>query len=466
MDLLKGKKRIHFVGIGGIGMSGIAQLLAKKGFDISGSDIKDSDIIGILKSSGIKVFLNHNFLNIQGSELVVYSSAISPDNPELIAAREKGIPVVMRAKVLAELMNEKVGIAISGAHGKTTTSSMAALLLKESSLNPTVAVGGVVKNFSNNALSGEGNFFVIEADESDGSFLYYRPFYSIITNIDKEHLDYYRNIDEIIEAYAKFADNTKKGGKLVCFGQDKNIQKMLKCINRKYIVYGLHKSMDIYADNIKLEKLSSSFNCFFKNKPLGRFFLNIPGIHNVLNSLAVIGIGIELRIDLNLIKSALLKFDGTERRFQIKLELEGITVIDDYAHHPSEIQATIKIFDNWQKERLITIFQPHRFTRTEYLAEEFGKSFAGSNLVIITEIYAAGEKPIPGVSADLIIQALKKNGHSNCLFVPRQELMSMLLDIVKKGDILLTLGAGDIGRFSTEFSGVLKKIKYHSDKLR
>jgi UDP-N-acetylmuramate--alanine ligase len=465
MDLLKGKKRIHFVGIGGIGMSGIAQLLVKKGFDISGSDIKDSDIIGILKSSGIKVFLNHNFLNIQDSELVVYSSAISPDNPELIAAREKGIPVVMRAKVLAELMNEKVGIAISGAHGKTTTSSMTALLLKESSLNPTVAVGGIVKNFSNNALLGEGNFFVIEADESDGSFLYYRPFYSVITNIDKEHLDYYRNIDEIIEAYAKFADNTKKGGKLICFGQDKNIQKMLRLINKKYLNYGLDKSLDIYADDIKLERLSSNFNCFFRNKPLGRFFLNVPGIHNVLNSLAVIGIGIELCIDLNLIKSALLKFDGIERRFQIKLELESITVIDDYAHHPSEIQATIKVFDNWPKERLITVFQPHRFTRTKYLTEEFGKSFAGSNLVIITEIYAAGEKPIPGVSADLIIQALKKNGHLNCLFVPRQELMSVLLDIVKKGDILLMLGAGDIGRFSTEFSEVLKKIKYHSDKL-
>ncbi len=465
MDLLKGKKRIHFVGIGGIGMSAIAQLLAKRGFDISGSDIKDSDIIGILKNNGIRVYLKHSFLNIQDSELVVYSSAISPDNPELIAASEKGIPVIKRAVILAELMNEKIGIAVSGAHGKTTTSSMAALLLKESSLNPTVAVGGVVKNFSNNALLGDGNLFVIEADESDGSFLYYRPFYSVITNIDKEHLDYYRNMDEIISAYAKFADNTKKDGKLICFGQDENIRKILKCINRKYLVYGLDKSMDIYADDIKLEKLSSSFNCFFKNKPLGRFFLNIPGIHNVLNSLAVIGIGIELNLDSNLIKSALSKFDGTERRFQIKLELEGITVIDDYAHHPSEIQATMKVFDNWPKERLITVFQPHRFTRTKYLAEEFGRSFAGSDLVIITEIYAAGEKTISGVSADLIIKALKKNGHSNCLFVPKEELISVLLDIVKTGDILLMLGAGDIGRLSTEFSGIFRKIKYHSDKL-
>ncbi|MBM3254649.1 MAG: UDP-N-acetylmuramate--L-alanine ligase, partial [Candidatus Omnitrophica bacterium] len=237
MSLLKDKKKIHLVGIGGVGMSGIAQILSKKGFVVSGSDIKQSGIVEILKNQGIKVFLMHSFLNIQDAELVVYSSAIGPDNPELIAAREKGIPIVKRAQILAEMMNEKTGIAVSGAHGKTTTTSMISLLLKEASLNPTVAVGGVVKNFSNNALSGDGDFFVIEADESDGSFLFYRPFYSVITNIDKEHLDYYRNIDEIIEAYSKFADNTKREGKVICFGQDEYIPKILKFTDRGFLRY-------------------------------------------------------------------------------------------------------------------------------------------------------------------------------------------------------------------------------------
>lgn len=465
MSLLKDKKRIHFIGIGGIGMSGIAQILAKKGFQISGSDIKSSDIIEGLKLLGIKVFLSHSFLNIQEVDLVVYSSAIGPDNPELIAARERGIPIVKRARLLAELLDEKKGIAISGAHGKTTTASLISLLLNEALLNPTVSVGGVVKNFSSNALSGSGDFFVIEADESDGSFLYYKPLYSVITNIDREHLDYYRNIDEIIEAYLKFANNTKENGKLICFGQNEYINKMLELTDKERLTYGMDKACDIYATDMVIERYGSNFECHFKGSLLGRFALSIPGKHNILNSLAAVGIGMELGIDLNLIKSTLLKFEGSERRFQVKLQLNDIIVIDDYAHHPTEIETTLRILDTWQKKRLVVVFQPHRFSRTKFLREEFGKCFKGADLIIITEIYPAGEKPLPGISAESIIQSLKENGYANSLFVPKQELLSVLLDMVRSGDIILILGAGDIGRFSSELSETIRKIKYPLDRV-
>ncbi len=465
MSLLRDKKRIHFIGIGGIGMSGIAQILAKKGFQVSGSDIRNSNIIESLKLLGIRIFLTHSFLNIQEVDLVVYSSAIGPDNPELIAAREKNIPIVKRARLLAELLNEKKGIAISGAHGKTTTTSLISLLLNEASLNPTVSVGGVVKNFSSNALLGSGDFFVIEADESDGSFLYYNPLYSVITNIDREHLDYYRNTDEIIDAYLRFANNIKEGGKLICFGQNEYINRLLKLTDKERLTYGMDKTCDIYATDIVLERYGSNFECHFKGSMLGRFALSIPGAHNILNSLAAIGIAAELGIDLNIVKGSLLKFEGSERRFQIKLELDDIVVIDDYAHHPTEIETTIRILDKWQKKRLLVVFQPHRFTRTKFLREEFGKCFKGADLIIVTEIYPAGEKPLPGISAESIIQSLKENGYSNSLFVPKQELLSVLLDMVQSGDVILILGAGDIGKFSGELSETIRKIKYPLDRI-
>jgi len=450
------RKRIHFIGIGGIGMSGIAQISLKKGYEVSGSDINESENTKKLIKLGADIYIGHSRDHIRNKDLVIYSSAIKSSNCELEEAFRQKIPVVKRAQFLASLMDKQVVIAISGAHGKTTTSSLAAHLLTEASLSPTIAVGGVVGNISNNAQLGLGRYFVAEADESDGTFLFYKPNYSIITNIDCEHIDYYKTFEGIKIAFKKFILNTHRDGCVFWCFDDQEIHNVVKEIDRRNISFGLNEKADIFASNIKLDFFTSQFDVFYKNKFMQRFRLNMPGKHNISNSLAVIGLGLELRIDVDLIKRAMESFLGVRRRFQIKYNQDDILVIDDYAHHPTEIRATIETARGFNKKRLLVVFQPHRYTRMKYLLEQFSKSFFNADYLFITNVYPAGEKKIKGVDAYNLYEILKSSKKPETKFAERSILISELLDIIQRGDLVLFLGAGDINKICDELVNKFK----------
>ncbi|MDD2680384.1 MAG: UDP-N-acetylmuramate--L-alanine ligase [Candidatus Omnitrophica bacterium] len=447
------KKHYHLIGIGGIGMSGIAQLLLACGYKVSGSDLKENRITVELAESGAHVFLGHNALNVRGADSVIYSSAIKEDNPELKEAKKQGIPLVMRAQALAELMQDKTVITIAGSHGKTTTTSLVAYLLLSAGLFPTVAIGGILKNIATNARLGNGKFFVAEADESDGSFLYYKPKYSIITNIDREHLDYYKSFEKEIEAFRQFLNRTDDDGAVFCSGDDSVLSGILKSYRKKYILFGLKETSHIYPKNIKLEGLRSEFDCYYKNKFVARFNLALGGEHNISNALAVIALGIELGIGLEFIQKALSGYKGVGRRLEIKFQGDNYTVIDDYAHHPTEIQATLKAAANLKPKRTIAIFQPHRYTRTQLLLDEFAKSFNAIDRLIITDIYAASEPPIAGVDSQLLCAKIKEREPERTVnFMPKEKIVEHVLGILKPGDLVITLGAGDIVKVSDELA--------------
>lgn len=438
-------------------MSGIAQLLLACGYKVSGSDLKESRITAGLKKSGAEIFIGHSAGNIAGAEAVVYSSAIREDNPEVVEARNLGLPVVKRAQALASLMENKTVITIAGSHGKTTTTSLVSYLLLEAGLFPTVAIGGILKNIATNACLGNGKFFVAEADESDGSFLYYKPKYSIVTNIDREHLDYYKSFAEEIEGFRKFISNTGDGGCIFYSADDPNLAKILKDYGKKYLLFGLKENAHIYPKNIKFKGLASEFDCIYQHKSLGRFNLALGGEHNISNSLSVIALGLELGIDLAIIKKALSGYKGVGRRLEIKAASASYTLIDDYAHHPTEIQATLKAAKNLKYHRLIAIFQPHRYTRTQLLLDDFAKSFNDVDNLVITDIYAASEEPIEGISSSLLCDKIKgqdKNKKIN--FVPKEKITEHILGILKPGDLIITLGAGDITKISDELAERIK----------
>ena len=451
-------KHYHLIGIGGIGMSGIAQLLLRCGKKVSGSDLIENKITRELTILGAEIFIGHNAANVRGAGLIVYSTAIKEDNPEVIEAKRLGIPVIKRAQALASLMLDKTVITVTGSHGKTTTTSLVSYLLLEAGFYPTAAIGGILRNIDTNACLGNGRFFVAEADESDGSFLYFRPKYSIITNIDVEHLDYYETFENEISAFREFLNKTKEDGCLFCCADDINLMEILKGYKNKYILFGLKNNADIIAKNIQLKGLSSEFDCFYKDKFIHRFKLSLGGEHNISNALSVIALGTELGIDLEIINNALARYKGAGRRLEIKFKDNAITLIDDYAHHPTEIRATLEAAKNLNPKRLITIFQPHRFSRTKLLLDEFGSSFGASDFVIITDIYPASELPIKGITGERVYDKIKELTPERCAkFLPKSEILENILKIIQPGDLVITLGAGDIGKLSDELAEKLKE---------
>lgn len=442
-------RRYHLIGIGGIGVSCIAQILLKSGNRVSGSDIKESDITRMLLRLGAVIHIGHSSCHVHEADVVIYSSAIREDNPEIQEARRLQIPLVKRAQALAELMRDKIVITVAGSHGKTTTASLAAFLLVKAKMNPTIAIGGVLKNIDTNACLGTGNYFVAEADESDGTFLFYAPTYSIITNIDKEHLDYYKDFDSEIEAFRKFMDKTKQEGCIFCCGDDAYLKKLLSDYRRRFLRFGLCQDDDIFPKNITYEGLTSEFDCYYKNNFVDRFKISLAGNHNISNALAVIALGLELGIARPQIKSALSQFRGAHRRLDVKLEGE-YTVVDDYAHHPSEIRATLGAVKKLGK-RIIAVFQPHRFTRTKLLLDEFAKCFDAADRIVITDIYSAGEAPLEGITGCLILDKIAAAGSGNkAVFVPKENIVTHVLQILRPGDLVITLGAGDITNICDE----------------
>lgn len=439
-------------------MSGIAQLLLRSGKKVSGSDLKESPITRELKNLGAQVFIGHDCQNIKDANVVIYSSAIKEDNPEIKEAKRIGISIIRRAEALAKLMQDKNVITVTGSHGKTTTTSLVSCLLLGAGFSPTVAIGGIFKNIDTNALLGKGDFFVAEADESDGSFLYYHPKYSIITNIDHEHLDYYKEFSSEVNAFRRFLSQTEKDGCVFCCGDDANLKEILKGYKNRYVLFGLNSNSDIYPKNIKRDGLSSEFDCFYKDKFIGRFYLALGGEHNISNALSVIALGLELGIDLGLIKDALREYKGSKRRLEVKFYADGYLVIDDYAHHPTEIKATLSAIKNLGAKRSIVIFQPHRYTRTKLLLDEFTKSFDLADYLIITDIYPAGEKPIEGVDARMIYDRIKQRSpDKQVFFLPKDEILKHALGVISDGDLVITLGAGDIVKVGDELVERIKR---------
>ncbi len=440
-------KHIHFVGIGGIGMSGIAELLTNLGYKVSGSDLNRSPITDNLASIGCRVSIGHREEAIAGADVIVTSSAIARDNPEVIAAQTSGIPVVMRAEMLAELMRlAKYGIAIAGSHGKTSTTSMVSWIMAEAGLDPTIVVGGRVDSLGGNAKLGQGEFLVAEADESDGSFLKLAPVLEVVTNIDLEHLDYYRDIDHVKDSFRQFIDKIPFYGAAIICLDNQHIADMLPDIKKRVITYGLTRQSDLYAEEIAFAGGRVHFVVKDRHGVLGRIDLAPPGIHNVYNGLAAIGVALELEIAFPVIARALQSFAGVQRRMQHKGEVAGITVVDDYGHHPTEIRATLDaIKQAWPENRLVVLFQPHRYSRTKGLYKEFLTCFHAADVLVMTDIYAASEQPIEGVNAERLLEDISRHGQRDTTYIAEvSDVAAGIKEMLRPGDLVLTLGAGNI----------------------
>ena len=456
--MFKKIKHIHFVGIGGIGMSGIAEVLLNLGYKVSGSDMRESDTTERLGKLGGEIFVGHRAENIASPHVVVISSAVKDDNVEVIAAREKQIPVIPRAEMLAELMRLKYGVAIAGAHGKTTTTSMVATVLAAGGIDPTVVIGGKLNSIGTNAKLGQGEFLVAEADESDGSFLKLSPTIAVVTNIDAEHLDYYKDIDEIKAVFLEFINKVPfYGVSVLCLDQP-HIQALIPSIRKRYLTYGMSTQDDYQARDIAHRALGSSFTVLHHDADLGQFELAVPGVHNICNSLAAIAVARELDIELEVIRKAIKEFSGVQRRFTIKGEARGITVVDDYGHHPTEVRATLAAAAAGMKRRVVVVFQPHRYSRTKHLLEEFFTAFNQADKLVLMDIYAAGEKPVFGVTGQDVYEGIKKYGHKDVSYVPdREQLVGHLAGALREGDLMITLGAGDVWKIGEQVLERLKK---------
>jgi UDP-N-acetylmuramate--alanine ligase len=443
-------RRIHFVGIGGIGMSGIAELLANLGYDVSGSDAKRSEITDRLAGLGVRIAAGHQPAHVGEADVVVVSSAIRSDNAEVSAARARHIPVIPRAEMLAELMRLRSGIAIAGAHGKTTTTSMVALVLDRAGLDPTAVIGGRLSAFGSNARLGRGEYMVAEADESDRSFLKLSPAIAVITNIDREHMESYGTWDNLQDAFAEFANKVPFYGAVIACADDRPVRELLPRLSRRVITYGL-ESADISGTAMELRAFGSTCRVTQRRadggiEALGQLTLRVPGRHNVLNALAAMAVAVEVGIPFEQAAGALAEFQGAERRFQIRGEADGVLVVDDYGHHPTEISAVIAAARAGIDRPIVAVFQPHRYSRTQQLMDEFAGAFAGASVIVLTDIYPAGEPPIPGVTSEVLAEAIRTRTRS------RVELVKSLDDVplavarmVRSGDIVLTLGAGSIG---------------------
>ncbi len=433
-------------------MAALASILLDKGYKVTGSDLKESELTVHLKKKGATIFSGHHVENIKGADCIVYSSAIRVTNPEMIESVSKHIPLLKRAELLAELVNQEIGITVAGAHGKTTTTSMISHLLLQAGLKPTTAVGGIINSHTAyNANLGTGTYFVAEADESDGTFLYFKPTYSVVTNIDFEHVDFYKNWDNIIAAYRKFIQRTKSEGCLIVCAEDFRLRQLVRDEQIPAILYGLSPACELYAAEIDLSGYATKFNCYHEGKLLGEIRLALPGQHNVLNALAAIGLGLKLKIPFETIREALKTFTGVKRRFQLKSHFQDIMVVDDYGHHPTEIIATLNAAKSFGKKRLVVAFQPHRYSRTKSLLEEFANSFESCDYLIVTDVYAAGEKPSDGADIHQLFPKIQQRLGSHAVYIPREKMLSHLLEIVRPGDLVVTLGAGDITQLSDQF---------------
>ena len=461
--MFKKIKHIHFVGIGGIGMSGIAEVLLNLGYKVTGSDVKESDTTERLKKLGSEIFIGHRAGNITSPHVVVISSAVKNDNVEVIAAREKQIPVIPRAEMLAELMRLKYGVAIAGAHGKTTTTSMVATVLAAGGIDPTVVIGGKLNSLGTNAKLGQGEFLVAEADESDGSFLKLSPTIGVVTTIDEEHLDYYKDIHEIKAAFLTFINKVPFYGVSILCLEQPHIQALIPFVQKRYLTYGMSSQADYQARDISLKPFGSAFKVLHHTRDLGWFELSVPGEHNISNSLAAIAVARELDVDLEVIRKALKNFSGVQRRFQIKGEVGGITIVDDYGHHPTEVKATLAAAASGMERRVVVVFQPHRYTRTQHLLEEFFTAFNQADALVVMDIYAAGEKPIPGISGLALYEGIKKHGHKDVTFISdREMIVEHMVSVLKRGDLMITLGAGDVWKLGEH---VVERLKHGDNKL-
>jgi UDP-N-acetylmuramate--alanine ligase len=443
---------IHFVGIGGIGMSGIAELLLNLGYRVSGSDAQATETTERLAALGATVFEGHAEAQARGADVVVVSSAVGPLNPEVAAARQASIPVIPRAEMLAELMRLKYSVAIAGAHGKTSTTSIVASVLAEGGFDPTVVIGGRLRSIGSNAFLGKGEFIVAEADESDGSFLKMSPTIAVVTNIDREHLDFYPDIEAIKENFLDFIHRIPFYGQAVLCLDNEPIQELIPRITKRFTTYGLTSQADFEARGVTVEGMRTRFSVYHHGAPLGEVNLNLPGIHNVYNSLASLAVGMELSIPFEQIRRALETLEGVQRRMEIKGDVNGVLVVDDYGHHPTEIKATLQAMRGcWPDRRLAVVFQPHRHTRTRALFDDFTRAFYQSDLLLVLPIYSAGEEKIEGIDAVALSESIRRHGHREVVFsesIP--DAVKRLEDLLKPGDVLLTLGAGDVWKVGRE----------------
>jgi UDP-N-acetylmuramate--alanine ligase len=455
-------KKLHFVGIGGIGMSGIAEILLDQGFTITGSDRAASDNTERLASLGARVYIGHKAANVEADvDALVYSSAIQPDNPEIVVAQQKKIPVIRRAEMLAEVMRLKYGIGIAGTHGKTTTTSMVSLVLMEGGVDPTVIVGGRLHGLAgSNARMGKGEFIVVEADEYDRSFLSITPTIAVLTTLETDHLDCYRDLEDIKSAFIQFAGKVPFYGFVVLCLDEPALQDIMPKLKKKIITYGLNGQADLQAVDISHKQNRTRFTVIHQGQELGSVELQIPGKHNVQNALAAIAVGLELQVPFAKVKAGIEKFTGVFRRWEVKAEVGDITVVDDYAHHPTEIKATLAGVKAGWRRRVICVFQPHLYSRTRDFYDEFGRSFFNADILVLTDVYPAREEAIQGVSGELIANAAREFGHKRVEYVPdKAKVPEFLMQIKQPGDIIITMGAGDIWKFGEEFIARLKATR-------
>ncbi len=444
-------KHIHMIGIGGTGMNGIAEVLLNRGYKVSGSDMNENQDTLRLSSLGVDISIGHKTEQVKGADVVVISSAIDEKNVEVVEAKKQQIPIIPRAEMLAELMRMKNGIAVAGSHGKTSTTSMIAQILESAGLDPTIIVGGRLNTIGAHAKLGEGDFIVAEADESDRSFLYLSPFIAVLTNLDEEHLDQYKNVEEIKKTFVNFANKVPFYCPVVLCLDDANLQSLIPKLERRIITYGFSAQADIFARDPVFNKFSSTSTLFHKGEKIGLLKLNVPGIHSILNAMASVGVGIDLDIPVRTILEALEKYSGIGRRFELKTTINDIMIIEDYAHHPTEIKTTLEAAQKGWDRRIVAVFQPHRFSRLSFLMKEFGTAFNQADVLIITEIFSAGEQPIPGVSGKILYQEIQEFGHKHIHFEPdMKNIPSLIKELVKPKDLVLIMGAGSISSIIPE----------------
>jgi len=455
------RQPVHFVGIGGIGMSGLAEVLLELGYPVSGSDLKLTPITERLAGRGAVIHEGHDAANVLGVNAVVISSAVRPDNPEVIEARRLALPVIPRGELLAELMRLKYGIAVAGSHGKTTTTSMVAAILIQAELDPTVAVGGRSALLrGSNARVGKGDYLVVESDESDGSFLKLAPILAIVTNIDREHLDHYPDLNAIRRAFVEFANRVPFYGAAILCLDDENVQRILPDVNRRVVTYGASPQADLRITHSSTGHMASEFHLLFRERDLGCFRLPVPGAHNVSNAAAAVAVGLELEISVETIRESLAQFSGVDRRFQVRGAERGVTVIDDYGHHPTEIRATLAAARACRYQHVHVLFQPHRYTRTQALMDDFARAFHQADTVHVMDIYAASEAPIEGVTAQALVSRLQTFGHRGANYAGSMEAgIQSVVDAASSGDAILTLGAGSVSRAGDE---IIDKLRSRS----
>jgi UDP-N-acetylmuramate--alanine ligase len=453
-------RKIHFVGIGGIGMSGIAEVLLNLGYTVSGSDLKATSVTERLATLGARISAGHAAANVRGAEVVVTSTAVAMDNPEVQEAQRLQIPVIPRAEMLAELMRLKFNVAVAGAHGKTTVTSMIAVMLAEANLDPTAVIGGRLDVFGSSARLGKGELMVVEADESDRSFLYLLPTLAVVTNIDREHLDHYRDLDEIAAAFLSFMNKTPFYGAVIACTDPpwgERLRPLLPKIRRRVITYGIEPGAEVTARAVELGPAESSFAASAKGRPLGRFTLRVPGRHNVQNALAAIAVGVELELSADQIRRGLARFRGVDRRLQVKAERNGVTVLDDYGHHPAEIRATMQAAQLRGAQRVWAIFQPHRYTRTKFLMDDFARCFDGCERVYVLDIYPASEPPIPGISSQRLVERMHELGFDRARYAASEQVVIReVLAEARPGDLILTVGAGSVWKVGEALGEALR----------